>query len=262
MNTYRTIEEYRFDVVDTFINLEWRQIVAHTDENGCFIYKREWDRTIKTIGKLLENTEWARGIIRAMLQSPIHLEVEEAKEFISKIRYYKEFACFGIQFTTFFTDWNKFFSVIEGEQKMMAMPIKMKIIPDTKKVIEIDKVIPTERKKWIWETFKNNGYIDGDSDAFMQLCDGYTPKGTLKWLKTNIGRDSGSFSGVSLIHFLIRLGIDFGIKHNNIRTAVCFFQNNENEPLTTEKCGSYLQHYEAAKIRNEIIKEIDSLFPI
>lgn len=262
MNTYRTIEEYRFDAESTFLNLEWRQMIASTDEKGCFIYKREWDRTHKTMEKLLENTEWARGIIRSMLQSPIPSEMEMAKEFISKIYFYSEFALIDVQFYSFFSDWNKFFSVLEGKQKMMGKPMKMEIIPDTKKVIEVDNDISMERKKMIWDTFKNKGFIDGDMDAFMQLCDGYTPKGTLKWLKTNTGRDNGSFSGVSLIHFLKKLGINLGEKNKNIRVAVCFFQNNENDQLTAEKCGSYLQNYENAKRNNEIIKEIDSLFSI
>lgn len=94
----------------------------------------------------------------------------------------------------------------------------------------------------------------------MQLCDGYTPKGSLKWLMTNTGRDNGSFSGVSLIHFLKKLSIDFGEKNSNMRTAVCFFQNNEGKPLTSENFNPYLQNYLKVKSSNPLIQEIELLF--
>jgi hypothetical protein len=255
MKTYRTIEEYRFGVENTFINLEWRQIVV-TSEDGCFIYKREWDRTLETLGKLLENMEWARGIIRAMLQSPIPSEIQEAKGFISKIRYYKEFASFGFGFLTFFSEWQRFYSVLQGKQKIMAKPMKMKILPDTKKVIAVDGVISPERKKKIWDIFTDKEFLTGDIGAFNLLCDGDAPKGKLGWQKTY----KGYFYGVSLIHFLKRLGIDFGDKKKNIRAAACFFQRNDGKQLTGEMCSPYLQNYERAKTRSEIIKEINLLF--
>jgi hypothetical protein len=256
---YRTIEEYISAAEDLFLNLEWRQITA-TSEDGCFIYKREWVRTQETLSNLLNNMEWARGIIRTMLKSPIPSEIKEAKDFISEIRYYKEFAFWGGEFGLFFSEWHMFYDVLEGDYKTMSKPMKMKTLPDTEKALKVDNLISLKRKMKIWETFKDSGYIDGDADDFLQLCDGYSPKGTLTWLKTNTGHNAGSFSGVSLIHFLIKLGVDMGEKHKHIRTAVCFFRKGDNAPLIAKNCNSYLQKYKTVKSFNPIINKIDLLF--
>lgn len=244
MKTYRTIEEYISDAENIFVNMEWRQFV------GGNIGKGEWQRTLETLGRLLDNMEWARGIIRSMLKSPISSEVEQAKKFIKEVSYYRELSHFGVQFFTFFSDWQKFFSILE-RQEVREKPLPMKIIPDAKKVVEVDGVIPTDRKKQIWRVFSDNGFLSGDVAAFSQLADGEEPTGVLMWN----AKHKGNFSGVTLVHFLKRLGVDFGDKHKNIRTAICFFDG-----VQVERVNSYIQNYGQAKIKSELIKEIDLLF--
>ncbi|HUM88529.1 MAG TPA: hypothetical protein PKV50_03290 [Prolixibacteraceae bacterium] len=250
MKTYRTIEEYISDAENIFVNMEWRQFAAKI-ENECLISKGEWQRTLETLGKLLENMEWARGIIRSMLQSPISSEVEQAKKFIKEVSYYRELSHFGVEFFSFFSDWQKFFSVVGERQEVREKPLPMKIIPDAKKVVVVDGVIPTDRKKQIWQVFSDNGFLGGDVAAFSQLADGEEPTGVLKWN----AKHKGNFSGVTLVHFLKRLGVDFGDKNKNIRTAICFF-----EGVQVERVNSYLQNYEQAKLKSETIREIDKLF--